>query len=259
MLIVLFTLLNVFLLSMIISSNIRAAKREKELDETLLSVLQKNEISVDEQLLDKEKSKLPVYKIENIVEDSAAFAERITGDKAEKVQDSEGNVCYVWGTKKVYVNGGRFEMKDSAVPETTQTEADIVAARKFFENIGLDLSGCDSRIEGDRIVFNYKINSMPVFDKPLYAKMYGGVMAECGGHLIKVLNEEGNENKELYVREAFLRFLRDPAREKMPHTVSDVSTGYWIILESNAVSFKYTDAIPAYEIVTDKGNYYYYN
>ncbi|MBO4897940.1 MAG: hypothetical protein J5590_06560 [Clostridia bacterium] len=259
MLIILFTLLNVFLLSMIIISNIRADKREKELSETLLTVLEKNEISVDKEVLNGERTKLHVFKIENVVEDSFEFADKITGASTKKELDEAGNICYTAGNKKVYINSGRFMMADSAVPETTQTEEDIAAAKEFFEEIGVDLSGCDSEIKGDRIVFTYKINSVPVFEKQLYVKMYGGVMSECGGHLIKILNEEENENKELYVREALLKFLRDPEREKTPFEVKGVNTGYWVILGNDSVSFKYTDAIPAYEVKTDKGSFYYYN
>ncbi len=259
LLIILFTLLNVFLLSMIVISNINASKREKQLTETLLSVLRKNEISADEQLLQKEKKELRVYKIENFVEDTQAFAEKITGGKAEKTYDSDGNACYVSGTKTVYVNSGSFKMSDSAVPETTQTEADIAAAKKLFSDMGVDLDGCDTEIKGDRIIFTYKIDGLPVYQRQLYAKMYGGIISECGGNMIKILEAEENENKELYVREALLRFLRDPERERKPFKVNGINFGYWIILENASVNFKYTDAIPAYEVVTDKGRFYYYN
>ena len=259
MLITLFAVLNIFLLAMIVFSNMSAAKREKELSETLLTVLEKNGISVDGQLMKEKKTKVRIYKIENLVEDTSAFAGKLTGAKAEKVSDAEGNSCYVSGTKKVYVNSGRFMMTDSSVPNTMQTEADKEAAKEFFKEIGVDLNEADCRIQGEKIVFTFKIGNMPIYEKELYAKMYGGVMAECGGNLIKILGTEGNESKDLVVREALLRFLRDPDRVQTPYSVKEVNIGYWVVLGDESVNFKFIDAVPAYEVVTDKGNYYYYN
>ena len=259
MLIILFAVLNVFLASMIIISDKSAKRQEKAIDEAIISVLSKNGITAQGEALSGKKQSLAYYRIENKVEDSASFAMQIMKSDAEKGFDDVGNPCYISGSKVMYIKSGRFFMRDSAVPQTKQTEADAEAAKKFFSDAGFDLSQTQCRLSGDKVIFTFSIGGVPIFERQLYAKMFGGVISECGGNIIAVLAPEGNDTKELYGREALLRFLRDTEREKGVYSVNGISMGYWVVLGDDTVNFKYTEAIPAYAVETDKGNYYYYN
>ena len=115
LLIWMFAAINIFLIAFIVQGKVRQNLYEKQEIETLITVMQRNNISVAEGIASKKNIKVKTASIENLIPSSEETAKIMLGEKFETVTDENGAVKYKSGTKTVSVENGILYFIDEGV------------------------------------------------------------------------------------------------------------------------------------------------
>ena len=258
LLIALFAVINVFLIAFIVHGKVRQDIYEKNEIQSLISVLKDNKIEVDDDILKVKAREIETATVENLTPSGDELAKKLLGSGYETVDGTPVN--YVLGSKKVYVNGGKLYYKDeSKMPDKTISEDKISVASDFLTQLGINTGFAEGKIAGEKIVFTYYFNKIPLFENTLYLKMNGSNVVEMGGYVIGFKELDGKTIQIANVRNALIDFLRDGTKGDEKQKIISVSLGYSALLADSSVHFKNTETIPTYKITTDKNKVYYYD
>lgn len=258
-LIILFAVINLFLIGVIVTGRIQTRRQAQELAETLLLVLQSNQIDIDEDIIPDRTPAMSSITVVNMISDDMEFAKSMLGSAAHKQTDDEGRPCYVSGNKTLYIDKGSFYYKDAALEgKAVQTDSDAQNAKAALAQMGFDMSDALHSLEGRHIVFTCYFEKAPIFVTELTLEMSGDI-AEAQGYLISLNKNDVYEKHTVRsAMDALADFLQDSSRPRTPLKIEEITLGYSILLGEDGVNFTTAEAVPTYRIVTsDSASYYY--
>lgn len=259
-LIILFALINLFLIGTIAVNNIEKKREADKLNASLISILEKNGVKLGDGVILPDTKKLDVKQVENRVVDSTAFAKSILGEGAVSAYNADGVPYYRADGKELYVNEGRFHYYNTLLRGTENTGADSVKpAAEKLRQMGIDMSPYKGALYGDTLIFTVYIDASPLFLGDIYVKMSGEEISEAWGHILWETAYSGTPSSVRSATDVLLEFLQDPARGGSDAVISECVLGYSILTQASSVEFKTADAVPTYMIKTADGRSFYYD
>lgn len=259
LLIVMFIIINLFLISFIVQGHVFRQKAEYDKMEALNSALNANNISVADGIISSETSTLKTTTAENIIPHEKNLPETFFKGNYETVQEDD-ITKYKQGSKTVYTQNGKLYFSDSNLkPDTALSEKNISDAVKILSGYGFNISSAQPKISGNTINFIYKFNDLPLFENNLSVKMSGERIASLSGYFIKINNEYSDEIRIKSTADILIDFIQDEKRTDKVRKVTSISLGYSLLLADSSVDFKHTETIPTYKITTDNNETYFYD
>ena len=260
LLIYMFAAINIFLIVFILQGRVRQEMAEKKEIQSLVEVLNINGISANEDIFLKDSEPVKTAQVENLVPGGEEAAKLMLGEGFAQETDEVGNTIYTGGGKILSVSGGKLYYYDSnLVSDAKLSEEKISLAAEKLKSYGVDVSSAKGAALGDKIVFTYYFDNLPLFENTLYVKMSGESICEVGGYMIGMKAQEGAQTRVAPPKKALISFLQDKNRKEGAQKILSVSLGYSALLADSSVNFKITETIPTYKITTDNYNVYYYD
>ena len=259
-LIILFALINVFLLGAIAVGNAEKKREEERLSESLVKVLENSKVQIDRELIPQTAPRLSTKQVENRVEPDAEFASLVLGGNAEIRYDDSGNLYYAFGGGKLYLANGRLHYYNTSFSgDGDVSESAVAAAKEMLRKIGAPMADYRNEIQGDTVVFTMYIDGVPLFGNTLNVKMAGNKVGELWGYIIINTAYSGTQTRLRSAADVLLEFLQDSSRGTENVTVTAIELGYSVLAQGTDVDFKTADAIPTYRVQTDDGREFYYD
>lgn len=259
LLIVLFAVINLFLIGFIINGHFTRRAEFENRQNALNKALTANNIMVDKSLFSYETKTVKTTTAENIIPRSQNLPEIFLGGEYETIVEND-IVKYVSGECTVYTDKGKLYYTDKSLksdhkllPSATED------AIKLLSGFGIDTSSATPSVVGDTIMFVYKFDDMSLFENSLSVKMSGNKISEINGYVININNEKVSQVQIRSVADILIDFIQDIRRPDKNITIKSVTLGYSILLADSSVDFKNTEIIPTYKITTDKNTSYFYD
>ena len=259
MLIVLFALINAFLVGMICFGKIQEAVLIKKMNNDTRAVLVKNGITIDMDI-PRRAGEMPSVLLSAVFESDEAAVDAFLGGNADKSEAKDGGTLYLKGDKSLFVYGGYIEfdsgsMKESAAP----VKKDIKKAEKLLEGMGINTKNLHGEINGNKIVFTYSLGKNRKIFADLELSLAGDTLQSARGYLLSA--QKGEE--KLAIRpaaEALVEFVQNNQKESMGNMhIKSVALGYTLFLSDTKVAFTSAEAIPAWVITIENGQNIYYD
>ena len=260
LLICMFAAINVFLIVFIVQGNVRQTVAEKKEMQSLIEVLSINDIFVDESIFSMKNPPVKTATVENLAPSGEEMAKLMLGDGFLEEFDAIGNNYYSKDGKIVSVHGGRLYYYDGNLTGDTNINPDVIPMiSEKLKGFNIDVSKALGEAIGDKIIYTYYFDDLPLFENTLYVKTSGETICEIGGYMIGIT--EGEETKTYIAppKSALVSFLQDKNRSGGKKNIKFVSLGFSALLADTDVNFKITETIPTYKIVTDNNEVYYYD
>ncbi len=260
LLICMFAAINFFLIAFIVQGNVRQTVAEKKEIQSLVEVLSINDIFVDENIFSKKNPPVKTATVENLAPGGEEMAKLMFGDGYLEEFDSNGNNYYSKDGKIVSVHGGRLYYYDGNLMSDSKVSSDIIPIlSEKLKSFNIDVSKAQGEAVGDKIIYTYYFDNLPLFENTLYVKMSGETICEIGGYMIGITAREETKTHVAPPKSALVSFLQDQNRGEGTKNIASVSLGYSALLADTDVNFKITETIPTYKIVTDSNEVYYYD
>lgn len=259
LLIILFALINIFLIGVIVFNKAVKKAEDKALTESLINVLMKNEISVDKNSIPENTPMMSAVTIENMAETLFEDPEKIFGAAPSEGEDEIGRYLF-HGSKKARVVDGRFYYTDSGVTALdTLTEQNANKALGILSKMGFDTKNLRPALYGDRIIFSYYVKNFPIFVYNITVTMSQNEIATVSGYPLKITGSAPSKTEIRSAGEILMDFLKDPSRPAAPMEIKKINVGYSVLLDGGVVNFKSADAVPTYRIITGDNKSYFYD
>ena len=259
-LIILFALINIFLIGAIASENIYKKRDEQRLRESLISVLENSNVKIDSELIQRDAPQLSTKQVENCIVADAEFAARVLGGAPEAKYDEGGVLYYALGENKLYLANGRLHYYNASFSGDGDVSATAIrSAKAALGKIGAPMEDYREKTQGDTIIFTLYTDGAPLFGNCIYVKMAGGEIGELWGYIIKNTAYSGSPASLRSSADVLLEFLQGSAHTSQGVTVTALELGYSILTQGSDVDFKTADAIPTYKLETSDGQVFYYD
>ena len=260
LLIWMFAVINIFLIIFIVQGRVRREMADKKEIESLVHVLSINSVTVDEEIFSEKVTSVKTAQVENMVPAGDVAAALMLGEGYNIETDENGNTFFSLAGKIVSVSGGRIYYYDgNMAADMTLADEKIPVAAEKLKKYNIDVSSAKGEVWGDKIVFTYYFENLPLFENTLYVKMSGDNICEIGGYIMGIKAWENSETDIAHPKQALMAFLQDGSRKEGEQKIVSLSVGYSALLADTDVNFKITETIPTYKIVTDKNDIYYYD
>ena len=260
LLICMFAAINVFLIAFIVHGNVRQEMAEKKEIQSLVEVLRINDIFVDKSIFSIKNPPVKTATVENIVPSGGEMAHLMLGDGFLEEFDENGNNYYSKGGKIVSVYGGRLYYYDGNLTSDTNVNPDVIPMlSEKLKGLNVDVSSAKGEVIGDKIVYTYYFDDLPLFENTLYVKMSGETICEIGGYMIGITARGDTKTHIAPQKSALVSFLQDKNRSEGKKNIKSIALGYSVLLADTDVNFKITETIPTYKIITDSNEVYYYD
>jgi len=260
LLIWMFAAINIFLIAFIVQGKVRQNLYERQEIESLINVMSINDITVEDGIASKKSTEVRTASIENLIPSGEEMAKIMLGEKFEVITDDSGAVKYKSGTMSVSVENGNLSFLDEgAAADKSLSDDKVSKAVELLKSYNIDMSSAEGKGVGDKIVFTYYYDNLPLFENMFYVKMSGEKICEAGGKIISFTEKNDSEIEVRSTADALVSFLRDERRGSGKVKVLSVELGYSVLLADTGVNFKKTETIPTYKITTDKNNTFYYD
>lgn len=256
--IVLFSIVNVFLLLIVIMDRTESKAAQSKLLANLTEVYAQNDVKINDLSRVPEK-KMPVYRVTRNLEKEHAIAYSILGPNLD-TQEENGNIQYYrnevgygqfhgTGYFEIHFYGDGLEI--SATPEDTAVD--------MFSLFGLktDVSQLEKNQEQTTlsVTASGSFRHTPLFNNTITCLFEGNYLTAISGYRLFDLVEESSGDLPLNLQTVLLRFLSIvTANDSEKQTVENIQQGYMI-------SHKILDTewmIPVWKI-TANGKAYYLN
>lgn len=258
-LIVLFSIINIFLIGVIINNKISKDSENKSMTESLIDVLLKNDIKIERNSIPQFMPKLANLTIENTADSLYENAEKILGGTPEAEKDDTGNFL-IYDTKTLRLFGSRLSYSDSSVvPLRTLSSKNVDTALSLLSSMGFYTKNLQPYISESNIVFSYHINNYPLFVNNIVVTMSEDKIASADGYSLKITTATTQVLPIRSANEILMDFLKDPTRPSTPVSITDISLGYSVLLEEGFFNFRSADAVPTYQVITSDRQIYYYD
>lgn len=260
LLIWLFAAINIFLIIFIVNGKVQQNIYEKSEITSLIKVLENNGIKVSRELLTGSGKEVRMATVENLTPAGDELAKKLLGEGYTAFSAEGQGQGYMLGNKVLTEEGGKFTYRDyDLVSDKEQKKDNVEAVRIALGKYGIDLSNAVAEVMGDKFVFTYYFDGLPLFENTFFVKMAGEKIAEMGGYILSFKESGDEEIKTSSPKDAAALFLRDINREEGGQEIVSVSLGYSALLADSSVHFKNTETIPTYKITTNKNKVYYYD
>lgn len=261
-LIIVFLLLNIFLV--MIYSSILKSRSETDIKQ-LTQVLEKNNITLAQNVLKKTPDKLHSVELLNLAGDSKNCAENFLKDEYTAVGENE----FRKGSQTLLISRSTVEFIDSDPQDFSyQGQSEERTEKKVSEEldrlgISKNTLQCVRRFRnssGDLVlIYNLKYRGFSVFNSAVQVTVCQSGITGIKGVLLAV-NEENSLNMQYEIlnsQNILLELLSNPElNDRTPQEISEVHLGYYIPKNDFVMS---AEAIPAYQIVMENGKVYYYD
>ena len=258
-LIILFAVINVFLVAVIIINKVNKNAEYKAITESLSNVLEKNGIGIDKSKIPFERPKLANVSIENAADLLIKNPGLILDEAPLFAKDDKGDYL-VSGTKTLRVMGGRFYYKDSAVmPLQILSQKHTVKAEDLLSDMGFYTENLRPAISGEKIIFSYYIKGYQLFVYNIVVTMSEDKIATADGYFLKISKSTAQAKEVRSANDILMDFLKDEDRPKTPVAITKIYIGYSVLLDEGFVNFISADAVPTYRIITSDNKSFYYD
>ena len=232
-LIIFLVVVNIAFFTYIIYDSFQSKKTESTVFNTVIELLDKNNISIDNTVI--EKTDLPqsaksVY-AENIISSYDDFAKLLLGENVTKT--NEGVYTSESGNATLTFDGDKFEAVVKPGYMLMQSDSNtepIKTAKKFLTAVGIDISDVKYDITGENgqtiINFYQQANKYPVFGAGITIITDNGTITSAKGcwFVPKNKNHQNNELKNISGVLIDYMNIRQPLSEQC--TITDISFGY---------------------------------
>lgn len=243
-LIVFFTIVNLFLLYTIISRNINDYYISEETISNAIAVLNNNGITIDKSIIPQKNITVDQYEADNIVDDYDGFAKRILGDDYIKYSDT----VYESTRGKIEYFGDKFTFTGDYNGNTSKNEANELSV---LNSLGIKISDYEYS-EG---VFRKNINNINVFDCELSVCFYDGKLT-ISGIWFEKNREPISENTELKpITTVLIDLLSSEEKPEGAAEITDLELGYMVYEEQTY--HKSIVLIPSWKIKFSNETYAY--
>jgi len=246
-LIFLFLLVNIFLLSVIINANNKANFDQERLSEVFV----KNNINIKPEILPHQKDTIFVSEFYGVTDSIIHFF-------IPQISKIDGTT-YSNDTKTLIVDGNKISYTDSAPADPDFRNVNLKNILSKLEP-ALKRLGIDSYVVSENISesggmylveYKYNINKHEIFYNKLTFMVSNKGIIKCEGAIYVQDKKNGNSYEINTAETILLQFNKEEAE---PLNVISVCLGLYVSDYKNALTIQ---AIPAYEITTDKRTYIY--
>lgn len=261
-LIIVFLLLNTFLF--VTYRSILKSKSETDVRQ-LTQVLEKNNITLEQNALKKTPSKLHSVELLNLAGDNKTCADNFLKDAYLTVSETE----YKKGSRTLLINRSTVEYidsdpQDSSYQGISEERTEKKVSRELNQlGIPEDTLQCVRRFRNSSdhlvLVYNLQYGDFSVFNSAVQVIVSQTGILNIKGVLLAV-NETNPLDMQydiLNSQNILLELLSNPElNDRAPQEILEVNLGYYIPKNDFVMS---ADAIPAYQIVMGNGKVYYYD
>lgn len=257
-LIVLFTFINVFLVTTIIYNRVKNHREEQKLRETTVSVLEKNNISMAVDRLPEKSNDMRIVPVVSVTADKQGMAESLTGI-GQPVSDDGVYAEYVSGGKKLTIKNTFFHFEDSSAEAVSPSQDVVKSTTSQLAGLGFNMEHAVYASQGEEILYTIQIDGKKLFANGMRVVPGKNGPASISGNWVEIQDTDGKAFPVRPAHEALLDFLRDPIRPTdRPVTITAIELGYSILMGDENVNYITSDAVPTWRIETNgKINFYY--
>lgn len=262
-LIALFLGINIFLVFMLVKSNIQSSYIDKNTIDGTVKILAENGISVNADIIPDDIPKLGAIDVRNNVENFDETARQFLGEGFEKT--AEG--VYRNGAKRFAIEGDMIYYVDNSPQQPCEELNDETAqsvAVQWLRERGFDMDTVQSSAQ--KSDDGYIVNIEQKFDKydllDSYFKIKVGSMGvyEMEGSWFVLSGGQDMRSDAARVRTSvsvLLDFARDSVRiSRGSNVIEQIDLGY--TTSEKGTYHKYATALPVWRIKCSDGNEYYY-
>ena len=234
-LIILFLILNIFLIFLTFQMNNAKKISQNEVSEAI-KLLEKNNIYVDKSIIPLLPCEANTINLTDIYYAQESF---------EKISRNSNEIII----EIPYVSNNKKSIKNNVINSLNKSGFDT-------DNIQIE------QIKDNEFRIKYYINDMQVFNNNINIVINNDIMVLKGRWYI--YDSDNAYNWEYsgsgYATSALINFISHPKRDSSKKTtITDIDYGYYAGSESFNENYKIISSSPCYRLTTDDGMMYYYN
>lgn len=261
-LIVVFLIVNIFLVVKIVNKNGPQRLSQGEI-ENIKQLLSKNNITL--------KTQLPasIYfmrriEVTNNVADMDGLADKLIGKSNwTKKKPHQTEILYVGENKELKIKkNGIFEYKINQGVVNILSEAADSVIKEYLNNIlksyitsteHYQLDSISRNLDGYDVKLKYVFKGIEIFNNDIQAKIYKSGQIVITQGLVSFSGFAGKPKKVSPV-DALVKLI-EVVDSNTPTEINKISLGYFATVTRNDEIIKYEEAEPAWKIETSKGTY----
>lgn len=243
-LIIVFLVIDLVLISSIIMTSYTAPKIDDTLIEDTISILERNNVRVEKDVVPKTIPSMGVAELKNMWTDNEKAADVLTGGNA---------------AKSAYFSGSEFYFTNTA-PEPVN--ASKTAYKQEFESMGIYLSESFIDLTDGKISARQSIDGNVIFETGVFAETAeNGGISSANGYWI--LSDSANSvskktpSQLIPVTSVLINFTENPYKNPAGEEIILIETGYSLGTIYRDTQHKLVSVIPAYKITCTSGYYMY--
>lgn len=257
-LLIIFVVMSGFLISL----NRRDKAIEKEANDQVVALLDKNNIILDANIIPEKNESVEESYVEKIIPKDPVFIEKLLGKGYKK----EGNGNYKKENKEIIIEGASFSYKtgegtDSVkISDRAQVES---YCREKLKWLGADenlyvFSGVNKAGDTVKALFSGKYKNYEFFDSFISFELTEkGIKSIQSKNLLSSSTSSQDKTSLFSISSILLDIAGNPEMDKEKKTaVISIAKGYYIGRESD---YKKTMAVPVWQIALDDGTIMYYD
>lgn len=255
--IILFLISDLFLLSILFTSEWEKGTTSPEVIDSTVQVLNENGISIDAGIIPKKVGDVPYAEAENIITGYDIFAQKLLREDIKKTADN----TFEGPSGLVIFDGNSFcfESKTALADENIgEKEAENIA-EEFLLELGFSLKNAEKTTQktdsGYSVTFQNTVSGMPVFNNAVTAEVSGKSVSALFGMWFNLIDNSGPESQLKSITSVLIDSIADFKMSGENVTIAKLSLGY-TIPEDNTYH-KSAVLVPVWEIRDTNKNKYY--
>ncbi|MBC7766025.1 MAG: hypothetical protein H7Y41_06020, partial [Hyphomonadaceae bacterium] len=231
--------------------------------ENTLEILKKNDVTIDRTIIPVKMAGMPILSMQKNAQNKVF--ENFMGISWHKTQ--EGNVTkYVSDDKVLTVRENDFNYIDTnpTAPYQTLDEniALSIATNLIDKNALANLFGGEKRVlalpNGSYVVIVHQLHAgKNIFGQDLTITLTPQGITEIKGGLLTASHLSSEKYPVRHVTGVLIDFIHSADRPKQPTAIRTITLGYYVGANYTTEDVKVAAAVPAWEIVTLYGVYFY--
>ena len=241
-LIIMFSLINIFLIIWNISINKEKYVVNEKTIKTAERLLEKRGISVPDGMIEEGIPDIRPVVVKNVMADEAKFLGDVLGSKYEKHENVFAN-----GKRSVKIEGNYFEIEEKISINTADE------AKEWLTSLGIDMKNTIKSEEKGKVEFISVYKGKEIFGSKITV-VTGEKTAKATGSFFYVIENTEKDADILHVTSVLPKLIQEGISDC---SVLSIKTGYRVVTEGE--KFSEAGANPTYKILISDGREIFYN
>ena len=256
-LIILFLCTDIFLLATYFTSKYESSKIPEEVISSTISVLEKNGIALDRELIPQYMPKIKNAEAENVISDYESFAKKFLGNDIYRVdfgyESTRGKVTFFGDRFNFIANPVNSPLLDIATINDEKSAKDVSGTVLEAFGFNLDNASCKPQKteNGYVVTFENMADSLPIFNSQISITFENHLVSSISGTWFNETESQGGNNSLKSIASVLIDFIPE-APEGI--TINSMELGYNIF--DKELYHKSAVLIPVWKINCDNGESY---